>query len=185
MPVKLRHVLAFVFPTWWESLQQKWAHLMCRLFGHSEESVQKMWCVLCARCSEVVEEKPGQMVLPVQRMEASTYAVPPADALASLDEVMDKMRALIAQHRGHPERTRYVEAELGRMATLRANLTPLPPMLVERSEFLAPDDWVHAGDRNILGRFAWSRLMRTVHAPWPEEALTLDQDCPRDSPPMA
>jgi hypothetical protein len=123
---------------------------------------EKMWCSLCARCSAVVEEKARQAVLPAQRVEGGATTVPPSSKeLASLDEMLARMREVIHQHRAHPERTRAIEAEVEHLVALKAALMPLQPMRVERSDFLAPDDWVRIDDRNVLGRFAWSRLMRT------------------------
>lgn len=58
-----------------------------------------------------------------------------------------------------------------------------PSMSVQRSEFLRPVEAVRIDGQAYLGRFAWSRLMRLVAAPWPEESLEPDTDFPRDSPP--
>jgi len=151
----------------WEEVHARASRLWCRLFGHSLKRVEKMWCSLCARCSGVVEEKPRQMVLPAQRYVrgdvAVTYSVtlPSTEALGGLDRMMGRMRELLS----------------------RAGLTPTPPLRVERSDLLEPDAWANIGDRTVLGRFAWWRLMRTVRAPWPEDFLTPDADYPRDAPP--
>jgi hypothetical protein len=142
-----------------EALRMRAARLWCRLFGHSQERVQKMWCSLCARCSAVVVEKARQAVLPAQRVEGGATTVPPSSKeLTSLDEMLARMRELIHQHRAHPERTRAVEVDMERLVALKAALMPLPLMRVERSDFLAP-------------------------APWPEDALTPDSDFPRDAAP--
>lgn len=169
--------------TRWENAHQALSRLLCRLFGHSNKRVQKMWCSLCARCSTVVEEKPRQVVLPAERQGTFTHAFPKSSDLAAVDEMMAEMRALIDRHRSHPERTLTVQADLGHLGELRAALTPLSPMRVKRSDFLRPDDVTFLDDVTVFGRFAWFRLMRTVHAPWPEEALAPDEDFPRDAPP--
>lgn len=58
-----------------------------------------------------------------------------------------------------------------------------PSMPIQKSDFLRPDEAVRIDGQAYLGRFAWSRLMRLVAAPWPEESLEPDIDFPRDSPP--
>lgn len=62
-------------------------------------------------------------------------------------------------------------------------LKPPPPLHVCRSEFVPVDDWVTMGEVNYLGRFAWSRLMRTLHEPLPEASMEPDLDFPRDCAP--
>lgn len=184
--MKLRHLVDFEWSYFWEAVRERWARTLCAVFGHPPERVEKMWCSLCVRCSKVVEEKPRQMVLPAQRLDgaATTHTtLPSSKELATLDEMLAKMRELIHQHRGHPERTQSIEAELERASTLRAVLAPLPAMRVERSDFLDPDASFNIDGSLVLGRFAWSRLMRVLGAPWPEEMLTPDADFPRDAPP--
>ena len=177
----------------WEELHARASRLWCRLFGHSLKRIKKMGCSLCARCSRVMEETPRQMVLPAQRRvqdDAVSYAISPTEALETIDWNLTRMRKLLYQHHDHarPVRARRgeveaLEAEIGSLGILRAALTPFPPLRVERSDLLEPDAWANIGDRTVLGRFAWWRLMRTVRAPWPEDFLMPDADYPRDAPP--
>jgi hypothetical protein len=76
--------------------------------------------------------------------------------------------------------------ELDAMLSLAARLEalkPPPPLRVCRSDFVPVDDWVHAGEVNYLGRFAWWRLMRSLQEPIPETSMEPDADFPRDCAP--
>lgn len=107
----------------------------------------------------------------------------------ALDEYIFRLQAAVREHHDplHPERTSEMQGMLKHALMCRDAMTPVPPIRVEKSDFLAPDEAVFPVVPGVwsLGRFAWSRLMRTLRAPWPEAALEPDQDFPRDAPPGA
>lgn len=74
----------------------------------------------------------------------------------------------------------YMFDELGDLATRLEALKPPPPLRVALSEFVPVEEWVTLGQVSYLGRFAWWRLMQTLHEPIPETFMELDSDFPRD-----
>jgi len=54
--ITLYDLIRGVFP---ESVKEKIAEVTCRLFGHSKELEQKMYCKICSRCRVIVEYEVG------------------------------------------------------------------------------------------------------------------------------